>query len=118
MNTTFGDGAATQLQYELNLDATPDDKLPKQNKIVLSLIWFMGLGFIGVDRCYMGQTILGIIKGITGGGFVIWGLVDYVNIFFNCLLEKPTIQSMGFNAQFAQSQLFVAMLIVVFSCVC
>ena len=40
--------------------------------IVLSLFF----GWLGVDRFYIGKVGLGIGKLLTGGGFLIWWLID------------------------------------------
>jgi len=36
------------------------------------------LGYIGADRFYKGEVLIGLLKLITFGGFVIWYLVDAI----------------------------------------
>jgi TM2 domain-containing membrane protein YozV len=44
--------------------------------LVLSILF----GSLGVDRFMMGHVGLGILKLITGGGFGIWWLIDWILI--------------------------------------
>ena len=36
------------------------------------------LGFLGVDRFYMGYVFLGVVKLLTFGGLGIWWLIDFI----------------------------------------
>jgi TM2 domain-containing membrane protein YozV len=56
--------------YDLQFGAREKDPAVA---LALSLI----LGYLGVDRFYIGNIILDILKLITVGGFFIWMLVDW-----------------------------------------
>lgn len=49
---------------------------PKSKSTLILLSWLLGV--VGVDRFYMGQTGLGVLKLITLGGCGLWALVDTV----------------------------------------
>ena len=45
-----------------------------------AVLYCMFLGFLGMHRFYLGYTLIGIIQFLTGGGFLIWMIVDFVRL--------------------------------------
>jgi len=85
-------------------------QIQNADKIVLAIIEVSGLGIFAVDRFYMGQIGLGILKLITLPcciGFV-WSFVDYLYILVNCLSCKDHIDGFGFHANFHPDQVYAA----------
>lgn len=54
--------------------------------LLLSLLIFCGFG--GVHRIYAGKVITGIIQFLTGGGFIVWQVIDIIFIICGCFDDK------------------------------
>lgn len=93
-----------RLQRQLVYEFDPVDT-QKVSKVALALINGFGLGCCGVDRCYLGQTVLGVVKGLTLGGLGIWALMDGIVITLNCLMSWESMSALGLKAQFEQKDL-------------
>jgi hypothetical protein len=112
-STSAMDVVATGLEYEVQLAAAPT-----KNKMILALIEMFGLGALGVDRCYLGSYCTGFIKAFTGGGLLIWTLIDYVNIVVNCFMKKEKIGSIGMSATFTNVDSAFYVVVILFALKC
>lgn len=53
--------------------------MTRKSKTV-ALLLSIFLGYLGIDRFYLGYFWTGLLKLLTGGGFFLWYVVDIVNI--------------------------------------
>jgi len=55
---------------------------------VATILLSFFLGFLGVHRFYVGKVGTGILMLLTGGGFGIWALVDFIIIVTGNFTDK------------------------------
>ena len=82
------------------LELAPVGVLPVKNKLLLAIIELTLLGLCGVDRCYMGQLSLGLLKGCAMGGCLVWLVLDWIMIIVTMLSWSTTINTVGYRANF------------------
>merc|ERR1712032_289181 len=77
----------------------------KNNKIVFLVIELLGLGVFGLDRIFIWDSYwwLGLIKLVTGGGFGIWAVVDYVLVMYNGVMGYDFIDILWMTKAFTPS---------------
>eukprot|EP00408_Alexandrium_pacificum_P017672 CAMPEP_0171187860 /NCGR_PEP_ID=MMETSP0790-20130122/17537_1 /TAXON_ID=2925 /ORGANISM="Alexandrium catenella, Strain OF101" /LENGTH=250 /DNA_ID=CAMNT_0011652931 /DNA_START=58 /DNA_END=810 /DNA_ORIENTATION=- len=109
-NLTFVGMLAQRLEYEV--DFSDERRIPSKNKVLLALIELLGLGMCGIDRCFLGQTTLGIIKGLTLGGLTLWAFLDYMAVIVTCLSMSPDLNAIGMRVYFAKHSVTPAFAIV------
>ncbi|CAE7807593.1 PHO91 [Symbiodinium sp. CCMP2456] len=100
-----------QAEYELETERRgasarlEDDGGPRQSKVMLIFVVFLGLGFCGLDHCLVGNFILGTLKLLTVGGFGFWFLLDWMLIVFNCVNQYSTLSGFGWDVVFTPCSL-------------
>ena len=67
----------------------------------------MFLGFLGIHRFYLGYTLIGIIQFLTGGGFLIWMIVDFVRLITGSLrpVDWEDFDEIFFGSEWMETQL-------------
>lgn len=92
--------AGHRISEEISLELKPRQDSEMVNKVLLTVIELFGLGICGVDRCYMGQTCIGVIKGATAGGLLVWAALDLAVIVVNDFSFADSIHNLGFHGRF------------------
>ena len=83
----IGAGAARDGQGQmLAIQASPAGVSEKSQAVAFILSYFLGV--LGLDRFYLGQIGLGILKLITIGGLGIWALIDMFVIGCGAMRDK------------------------------
>merc|ERR550525_798163 len=59
----------------------------------------------------MGQPLLGVFKGFTVGGLLVWAFVDYLIVVLNCFMLFPTICVGGYEGKFERGTINVAFIV-------
>eukprot|EP00929_Paragymnodinium_shiwhaense_P022214 TRINITY_DN14245_c0_g1_i1.p1 TRINITY_DN14245_c0_g1~~TRINITY_DN14245_c0_g1_i1.p1 ORF type:complete len:343 (+),score=103.40 TRINITY_DN14245_c0_g1_i1:147-1175(+) len=98
-----------------------EKEMPQKNKLLLQVINVFGLGFWGIDRCYMDQPWIGLLKMLTIGGMSIWAFIDWCILTENALSSAKTIDSLGFYAEFesgVDSAFWLALFNLIFAVGC
>lgn len=112
---------ASQQEYELIMDSVRPT-IHVRSKVILAFVNMFGLGCLGIDRCYMGQSCAGIVKGLTLGGLGFWTFLDYIGILVTCLLKDDNIDFLGYKSEFTESSIrpafWITMALLIFMCFC
>jgi len=102
-----------RIKHELEFKAEP----PKVNKI-LWVLFTMAFGLCGCDRCFMGQICLGVIKGLTFGGLLVWQLIDYFVCAVNAIQMEKEVKAVGYDVAFEENSIQFAQYLAGFFLLC
>ncbi len=59
-----------------------------EKRILPAAVLCFLFGFVGAHRFYVGKTGTAIFQLLTGGGFLIWALCDFIMIILGAFTDK------------------------------
>ena len=58
-----------------------------KSKLTIILMFFF-LGSLGIQRFYLGNTLIGVIQLLTFGGLLIWVIPDLISLIIGSLKDS------------------------------
>jgi len=93
------------LEYELQVGAGPDAR----SKVALVMMELAVVpGMLGIDRCYMGQCGMGIVKAATFGGLTVWFIFDFLAVVMTALSGSHYMNAFGLKGKFLPNEIHFA----------
>ena len=74
------DTQVTDIETNRTFAASQIPGVFSDKEYIIALLFSIFLGYLGIDRFYMGQVGMGIGKLLTGGGCGVWWLIDIILI--------------------------------------
>ncbi|WP_269078425.1 TM2 domain-containing protein [Demequina oxidasica] len=71
----------------------------RQHSFLVTWLFAWILGYLGVDRFYLGKIGTGILKLITVGGFGIWYLIDVIMVLVGATRDKQGQKLAGYESK-------------------
>jgi TM2 domain-containing membrane protein YozV len=71
--------------------------MPPQKSFIATWLFAWLLGYLAIDRFYLGKIGTGILKLITAGGFGLWYLIDLILVLAGAQRDKQGRELAGYQ---------------------
>jgi len=108
--TIWNNRVSHAMQHELEMVKADPPHVSKISYVLFAMLF----GICGCDRCFMGQILLGCLKGFTMGGFFVWHILDYTTCVISAFTSAEKIDMMGYHATFQKDSITPAFYVALF----